>query len=307
MRGRFQLFSSGLIVFVVWYVLAYIVLAGATSGLRRSLVFGLAVATGGLVLGALVGVGARAIDLEMLHRGVRAGDARDGVRVSLGRLPDIVPVGRPRAAEPVAVATVPAPGTGSVPSPDRAVPGAQDPSATPPASACASRSGETPASASQTPDGSPAGSPGVASTTATRSTDRPPGSPADLPCAADSVAGATVPAHGFPAPSLPRPTSAGDSIAPSLRSNPDRLATECAAFVRSHECATVATVPDGSELLGAIDRAAHPVEFSEFLELVERLAGNGVDVARVRLEQDADGGPTSVEFPLSNDGNEVQR
>lgn len=94
MRNRGSLFSSGFVVFSTWYVIAYGITSGTFAGVLTGFAFGLAAAIGGLIFGAVIGVAAHAIDLSSTHRDVRAGDARDGARVTLGKLPPIVPVVR---------------------------------------------------------------------------------------------------------------------------------------------------------------------------------------------------------------------
>lgn len=94
MRNRWSLFSSGFIVFLTWYAIVYLVTSGTFTGMLTGFAFGLAAAIGGLISGAAIGVSAHAIDLHSTHRDVRAGDARDGARVSLGKLPLIVPMVR---------------------------------------------------------------------------------------------------------------------------------------------------------------------------------------------------------------------
>lgn len=91
MRSRWSLFGAGFIVFSTWYLIAYLVTSGTFVGLPIGFAFGLSAAIGGLVVGAGIGVAAHAIDLSSVHRGVRTGEARDGARVSLGKLPPIVP------------------------------------------------------------------------------------------------------------------------------------------------------------------------------------------------------------------------
>jgi len=94
MRNRWSLFSSGFVVFSAWYLIAYIVTTGTFTGVVTGFAFGLSAIVGGLIFGAAIGVSAHAIDLHSVHRSVRAGDARGGARVSLGKLPSIVPVVR---------------------------------------------------------------------------------------------------------------------------------------------------------------------------------------------------------------------
>lgn len=94
MRNRWSLFGSGFIVFLTWYAIVYLVTSGTFTGMLTGFAFGLAAAIGGLILGAAIGVFAHAIDLHSTHRDVRAGDERDGARLSLGKLPLIVPVVR---------------------------------------------------------------------------------------------------------------------------------------------------------------------------------------------------------------------
>lgn len=91
MRSQWSLFGAGFIVFSTWYLIAYLVTSGTFVGLPIGFAFGLSAAIGGLVVGAGIGVAAHAIDLSSVHRGVRTGEARDGARVSLGKLPPIVP------------------------------------------------------------------------------------------------------------------------------------------------------------------------------------------------------------------------
>lgn len=94
MRSRWSLFGSGFIVFSTWYLIVYLITSGTSAGLPIGFAFGLSAAAVGLIVGAGIGIAAHAIDLNSVHRGVRAGDARDGARVSLGKLPPIVPVVR---------------------------------------------------------------------------------------------------------------------------------------------------------------------------------------------------------------------
>jgi hypothetical protein len=106
MHNRWSLFVSGFVVFATWYVVAYIVTSGTFYGLPGGLAFGLAAIVAGLLFGAAAGVTARAMELHWLHVEVRRGDARDGARVTLGKLPEIVPVvhhdGGAGASEPSA-------------------------------------------------------------------------------------------------------------------------------------------------------------------------------------------------------------
>lgn len=91
MPSRWSLFGSGLVVFMTWYLIAYLITSTTFDGLPIGFAFGLSASFGGLIVGAGIGVAAHAIDLNSVHRDVRAGDARDGARVSLGKLPPIVP------------------------------------------------------------------------------------------------------------------------------------------------------------------------------------------------------------------------
>lgn len=95
MRSRWSAFGSGLIIYLWWYLVLYVVTSRTFAGLPVGLAYGLAAAVVGLIAGAVVGVGARAIELVVEHREVRAGDARDGARLSLGKLPEIVPPRQP--------------------------------------------------------------------------------------------------------------------------------------------------------------------------------------------------------------------
>lgn len=106
MRGRWQLFTSNLLVFLVWYIIIYSVTSGP-AGVLTALAGALIALAVGLVAGVLVGAAAHAIDLHLTHRGVRAGDARDGARVTLGKLPERaalrVASPTPHPAEPAGV------------------------------------------------------------------------------------------------------------------------------------------------------------------------------------------------------------
>lgn len=105
MRNRWSLFLSGFIVFAAWYVIAYAVTSRTFVGVLTGLAFGLSAVIGGMIIGAGFGVAARAVELHSIHREVRRGDARDGARVTLGKLPKIVPVvrhaGAANAPEPL--------------------------------------------------------------------------------------------------------------------------------------------------------------------------------------------------------------
>lgn len=94
MRNPWSFFGSGFIVFSTWYVIVYVFTTGTFASVLTGLAFGLVAAVGGLILGAAIGIAAHAIDLSSTHRDVRAGDARNGARLSLGKLPAIVPVPR---------------------------------------------------------------------------------------------------------------------------------------------------------------------------------------------------------------------
>lgn len=113
MHNRWSLFSSGFVVFSTWYVIVYSVTSGTFTGLLTGFVFALAAAISGLIFGAVIGVSAHAIDLHSTHRDVCAGDARDGARVSLGKLPPIVPVSRKGGDAGGQVSAEPAPGPAS--------------------------------------------------------------------------------------------------------------------------------------------------------------------------------------------------
>lgn len=242
MRNRWSLFLSGFIVFATWYLVAYGVTSGTFAGVLTGLAFGLAVIVGGLILGAGAGVAGRAIELHSLHREIRRGDARDGARVSLGKLPEVVPVVRRATA-------------------DVAEPPASEPSAVP-------ESAPVPLT-----DPSPAR--------------------ADS-CAPDAVTAAAV-AAPEPAAGAPNATAA------------DRLAAECARFVAEHEAVAVTPGARGFVTVGSIDRAANPADFAAFMALVESLAGEGVDVARVAVSGGPDGLPAGVTFPVSSsDGGELK-
>lgn len=150
MRNRWQLFTSNLIVFSLWYVLIYILTAGPGAALG-ALGGALLALAAGLIAGVIVGTAAHAVDLHLTHRGVRAGDTRDGARVTLGKLPEraalrsasppslpAAPAGLPPTAnadEPSASADIPAkPATSrvSLPPADRAdVPPAANAGGTP--------------------------------------------------------------------------------------------------------------------------------------------------------------------------------
>ena len=127
MRGRWQFFPSGLIVFVTWYLVAYAITADTFAGVLSALGSGLIAAMIGLVAGALTGAVAHAIDLAATHRGVRAGDARDGARVSIGKLPGVVPGSRTAAAPiapgPARPGPMPEPVPASAPAADPAAAG----------------------------------------------------------------------------------------------------------------------------------------------------------------------------------------
>ena len=114
MRNRWQLFTSNIIVFVSWYLLFYIVTLGGGEGVLSALGDALLALAVGLLAGVIVGAAAHAIDLHITHRGVRAGDARGGARVTLGRLPERTAV-RPDAP-PATVDETPPPDS----APDRA-------------------------------------------------------------------------------------------------------------------------------------------------------------------------------------------
>jgi len=92
MRNRWSLFIAGFAVFGTWYSVTYVVTDGTFSGLPTGLVFGLSAVVAGLFFGAAAGVAARALELHLLHVEVRRGDARGGAQVTLGKLPEIVPV-----------------------------------------------------------------------------------------------------------------------------------------------------------------------------------------------------------------------
>lgn len=92
MRNRWSLLIAGFAVFGTWYSVTYVVTVGTFSGLPTGLVFGLSAIVAGLFFGAAVGAAARALELHLLHVEVRRGDARGGARVTLGKLPEIVPV-----------------------------------------------------------------------------------------------------------------------------------------------------------------------------------------------------------------------
>jgi len=137
MRSRWQLFTSGLIVFVTWYLFTYAITSATFAGVLSALGVGLIAAMIGLTAGALTGAVAHAIDLAATHRGARAGDARDGARVTIGKLPDVEPVQRP--APP---STAPESARlGPEPEPVPAVTPTADPAATGPADAA--RAGPT--------------------------------------------------------------------------------------------------------------------------------------------------------------------
>jgi len=82
-----SIFASGLIVFVVWYLVAYIVTTGTTAGSLYAVEFAAVAVFAGLVGGLVLSAGTRAIELTLTHRSVRVGESRDGATVSLGRLP----------------------------------------------------------------------------------------------------------------------------------------------------------------------------------------------------------------------------
>lgn len=113
MHNRWSLFYSGFIVFSAWFVVAFVVTSGTFVGVLTGFAFGLAAAIGGLISGAAIGVAAHAVDLNSVYRYVRAGDARDGARVSLGKLPPIVPVVRKSSDAGGQAPANPAPGSAS--------------------------------------------------------------------------------------------------------------------------------------------------------------------------------------------------
>jgi len=237
MRNRWSLFLSGLIVFVTWYVPLYGVTSRTFDALTTGLTFGLAVVIGGLVLGAGGGVAAHASGLYLMHREVRRGAALGGARVSLGKLPDIVPVERQTRAD-----------------------GEEPPTPAPPAAA-------------EVESGLPLNS-----------------SPARDDPGTEEVASDSA------ADEVPEP-NATTSSAPIA----DRLATECEHFVAAHKAVAVTPGDAGTPATGAIDRAANPVDFAAFMALVESLAGEGVDVARVAVSAGSNDLPSGVTFPVSSD------
>lgn len=146
MRGRWQLFTSNLLVFLVWYIIIYSVTSGP-AGVLTVLAGALIALAVGLVAGVLVGAVAHAIELHLTHRGVLAGDARDGAHITLGKLPEraavqpVEPVPatpEPPAADPApAPALATAPATEPIPTPATPVASAGPPSPCRLASACA--------------------------------------------------------------------------------------------------------------------------------------------------------------------------
>jgi len=220
MRGRWQLYTSNLIVFSLWYVLIYVLVSGAFEGVLGALAGALLALAAGLITGVVVGAAAHAIDLHLTHRAVRAGDARDGARITLGKLPK--PVARQSDSPAPPVAETPAIDPVSVPKP--------------------------------------------------------------APVAAPEPA--------------PVDSHAAASSTPATPASSARLVAECAAFAGSHEGVLVAPASDGRGAVGNIYRAAAPGQFADFLELIGRLAKDGVDVAAVQVTQDGDGVPSVVTFPV---------
>ena len=235
MRGRWQLFISNFIVFSSWYILIYVLTVGSGEGVFAALGGALLALAAGLIAGVIVGAAAHAIDLRLTYRGVRAGDARDGARITLGKLPE-------RAAL-----------HSNSPAPHPA-----DQAAFPP----------------------------------TMSVDVPPDS-ADTPAkpTASHVAHEPADLAGVP--------PAADGRVPPASA--DRLASCCARFARSHSAVWVAPAASGGGLIGSIDRASSPEDFSDFLALVGGLADEGADVSAVAVTQDADGIPSAVTFPVSDE------
>ncbi|ODU93071.1 MAG: hypothetical protein BGP23_14090 [Lysobacterales bacterium 66-474] len=82
----------------MWYIIIYSVTTGP-AGVLTALAGALIALAIGLVAGVLVGAVAHAIELHVTHRGVLAGDARDGARITLGKLPERAGV-QPVAAAP---------------------------------------------------------------------------------------------------------------------------------------------------------------------------------------------------------------
>jgi len=219
MRNRWQLFTSNLIVFCAWYILFYCWSAGGWQGLLTALVLAVGALVAGGVFGAVMGAAAHALELRSIDRAVRTGDARDGARITLGKLPK--PVARQSDPPAPPVAETPAIDPVSVPKP--------------------------------------------------------------APVAAPEPA--------------PVDSRAAASSTPATPASSARLVAECAAFAGSHEGVLVAPGSDGRGAVGHIYRAAAPGQFADFLELIGRLAADGVDVSAVQITQGADGVPTLVTFP----------
>jgi len=120
MRNRWQLFTSNVIVFMAWYFLFYCLSAGGWGGLPTALLWALGALVAGGVIGVLIGAGAHALELHAIHRDVRAGDARDGARITLGKLPEQVARQPDPPAPPVAETPATAPASLPEPAPSAA-------------------------------------------------------------------------------------------------------------------------------------------------------------------------------------------
>ena len=88
MRSRWQLFTSNLIAFGSWYVVAFLLAVWSPLGAFKALGWSAFALACGCAAGAVIGAAIYAIDLHATHRDVAAGDAQDGARVSLGKLPE---------------------------------------------------------------------------------------------------------------------------------------------------------------------------------------------------------------------------
>jgi len=82
-----SIFAAGLVVFVLWYLVAYLVTTGTTTDSLSAAAFAATAVFSGLATGAVLAAGAHAIDLALTHNSVHSGESRDGASVTLGKLP----------------------------------------------------------------------------------------------------------------------------------------------------------------------------------------------------------------------------
>ena len=88
MRSRWQLFTSNLIAFSSWYLVAFLLAVWSPLGAAKALGWSAFALACGCIAGAVIGAGIYAIDLHATHRDVTQGDAVDGACVTLGKLPE---------------------------------------------------------------------------------------------------------------------------------------------------------------------------------------------------------------------------